>query len=564
MKNGRVIFAAQEERYTRIKHDESFPINALNKALDFEGITIHDVSIISYYEKPFLKFERIIDTYSKHTPKGFLSFKTAIKSLLSKKIWISDIIKKETGFKGQVLFCEHHESHAASAFYSSPFNEATIITLDGVGEKTTASISVGKGNELNIIEEQFFPHSLGLFYSAITYYCGFKVNSGEYKLMGLAPYGEPKYVELLKSNFITVNDNGSIELNLKHFNFEVGFKMITKSFEKVLGKPALKPEKEIPQFYKDIAASAQKITEEAIFKTVKYAVSLTGINKICLAGGVALNCKANGELLSEFKQEDIWIQPAAGDSGCAIGAAFISWYKHLKNERKIIENKNSNHAYLGSFYNIDNIKNLLVKNNIVFNHFSEYEMLKFTAHKLSEKNVVGWFNGRMEFGPRALGNRSILGSPLFTDMKKHINYKIKKREGFRPFAPIVKEEKAKEWFNINAPSKYMLFTYKATQKNSIPSCVHEDETARVQTVCNSDNPLIYKLLDEFEKLTNVPILINTSFNVRGEPIVESPMDALNCFFQTDMDYLVMEGLIISKTDNLSNIKNFKQKHFELD
>ena len=564
LKNGEVIFAAQEERFSRIKHDSSFPVKSIRKALEFASISMDDIELVCFYEKPFQKFERIIDSYASHSPRGFWSFKKAMKSWFSKKLWISDLIKKELNYKGEIIYSNHHESHSAGTFFSSPFSEAAIITMDGVGERASATIGIGKGNRVEIIQNQEFPHSLGLFYSAMTYYCGFKVNSGEYKLMGLAPYGKPIYVDLIKSHLIEIKENGSIKLNLKHFGYEVGLKMIRPSFEKVLGEKARTSETKMTQFYMDVAASTQKITEEAVIKTVKYAQQITGLKNVCLSGGVALNCVANSKLLEFIKPENIWVQPASGDSGGAIGSAFVGWYHHLSKERKIQINSLNSQVYLGSTYSKPSIKKQLNEWNIKFKELPENEMLELIAVELNTKKVIGWFEGRMEFGPRALGNRSILASPVFPDMKHYLNQKIKKREGFRPFAPMVLEEKAKEWFDMNSPSKYMLFTQRSDKSAQIPSCVHADLTARVQTVNKNENVLIYSLLEKFEKKTGVPVLINTSFNERGEPIVESPEDAIHCFFNTGIDILVIEGLIIEKEQNLANIESFKSKRYELD
>ena len=561
MKDGKVVFAAQEERFSRIKHDNNFPLKSIERALASEQITIDDIEIVSYYEKPFLKLERLIDTYKSHAPKGFLSFKKAIKATLGKKIWVEDIIRKQTKFKGEIIFCEHHESHAASAFFPSPFKEATILTIDGVGEKTTVSLAIGRNNKIEILEEQFFPHSLGLFYSAMTYYCGFKVNSGEYKLMGLAPYGKPIYTNKLKQA-IKIHDNGNIELNLKYFNYEVGDRMTSKKFDSLMGNKRRRDESEMTTFYMDVAASAQKITEDAILKMVKYAINKTGVKNLCLAGGVALNCKANGEILLSDSVNELWVQPAAGDSGTALGAAFIAWHHYLNKERAIPENSLSNHAYLGTQYTQKEIKTILEQDHLVYHHLEKTETLKILAKGLVSGKVIGWFQGKMEFGPRALCHRSILANPLIKDMKKHLNYAIKKREGFRPFAPVIKEDRSQEFFNISKPSKYMLNTYTSNKRAFIPSCIHEDNTARVQTINENENPWFYELLDAFEKLSGYPILINTSFNVRGEPIVESPKDAIQCFFSTEMDMLFIEGFILFKDEN-KQIK-LKQVMYELD
>lgn len=565
IKNGKVVFAAHEERFSRKKHDSNFPKLAIEKAFNQEGISIQNIDFLVFYEKPFLKFERLIDTYANNAPFGFWSFRNAIKSWLSKKLWISDLIKKETGFKKDILFTEHHEAHAASAFFPSPFNEAVIITMDGVGEKTTASIAIGRENKIEIIEEQHFPHSIGLFYSAITYYCGFKVNSGEYKLMGFAPYGKPKYVDIMKKNFIDVHDNGSIILNQKHFNYQTGLKMIKPSFEKVLGKKRRQPDQQNSQFYMDIAASAQEILEEVVLKTVNYAVKTTGLKNVCLAGGVALNCKANGMLIEKGIAERIWVQPASGDSGGALGAAYTIWYQYLKNKRSFCNDSIKSHSYLGSYYLNDEIEKMLKNLNIKYDKPNHNDATEVIAKKIKSKEVIGWFQGKMEYGPRALGNRSILASPTFIDMKSFLNEKIKKREGFRPFAPVVIEEKANHWFKNIRSSKYMLFTFQSDKESIIPSCIHKDKSARVQTINQEDNEKLYLLLQNVEKRTGAPILINTSFNVRGEPIVESPIDALKCFFQTDMDTLYIGDFIIekSKQDYIDPLL-FKKTKFELD
>lgn len=545
IKDGAIVFAAQEERYTRKKHDDSFPTHAVQHALDFAGITIDDVEIVAFYEKPFLKFERIIETYAANSPSGFWSFRRAMKAWFSRKIWVSDVMRKELGFKGEMIFSEHHEAHAASTFFTSPFEEATVLTIDGVGERATASIAHGVGNKLTVLQEQQFPHSLGLFYSAFTYFCGFRVNSGEYKLMGLAPYGKPLFVDQIREHFIAVRGDGTIELNRKHFNFEVGSRMLRKSAESVLGVPRRLAEAEMTQVYMDIAASVQVITEEAVEKMALYAIEKTGSKNLCLAGGVALNCKSNGELIKNDQIDGVWVQPASGDSGGALGAALVAWYGHLKKERIIGRDETPVNAYLGNTYSQEEVKSTCEEFGVKFHAYDE----KRLAEAFMEKKVVGWYQGRMEYGPRALGNRSILASPLFEDMKRHVNLKIKMREGFRPFAPMVKQDKAKDWFKRIDSSKYMLFTYESDRSNDIPSCIHEDHTARVQTIEKSDNGAIYSLLSAFEERSGCPVLINTSFNVRGEPIVESPEDALKCFFQTGMDILVMEGVMVTKEDN---------------
>ena len=566
LKDGKVIMAIQEERLTRIKHDASFPEQAINCCLDFAGITIDDIHLISFYEKPFLKFDRIIDTYARKSPRGFFSFKKAIKSWVSEKLWIPNIIQKKLNYKGQIIFAEHHETHAASAFFSSPFEEAAVLTIDGVGEHATLTLSVGKKNKINIISEQRFPNSLGLFYSAFTYYCGFKVNSGEYKLMGLAPYGKPVYSELIYKHFISIDDEGVITLNMNYFDFEVGLRMTSRAFNKVLGMPPRKPESEMTQFYKDVACSVQVVLEEIVVSLGEVAKVKTGLSKLCLAGGVALNCRANQVLLEKKLFDEIWVQPASGDSGGALGAAYVGWYHYLDKERTVLEDSLVENAYLGNSFNDDEIEKQLVKYNIKYIKTASESLPKQVATYLNDKKIIGWFQGRMEFGPRSLGARSILASPKFEDMQQYVNLRIKQREGFRPFAPIAMEEKAIDWFDMDKPSKYMLFTYNVKKPKQIPSCTHVDNTARVQTINEKENKLIHNLLKEFNMLSGIPILINTSFNVRGEPIVCSIEDALKCFFNTEMDFLVIGNHIVSKQENKNFNTQLEMKNiiYELD
>jgi len=565
LKNGQVVCAIQEERLSRIKHDPAFPELAIQQCLISQNISIKDIDLIAFYEKPFLKFDRIIDTFSNHTPKGFRSFKKAIKSWTAEKLWIPNIIQKKLKYTGEIIYTEHHEAHAASAFFASPYHESAVLTIDGVGEKATITICKGAGNKITTIAEQRFPHSLGLFYSAFTLYCGFKVNSGEYKLMGLAPYGKAIYKDLIYDHFISIDQEGVLTLNMTYFDFEVGLKMINTAFERVLGKPSRKPESEMTLFYKDVARSAQEVLEEIVVKLAKKAKDLTGMNNLCLAGGVALNCKSNQVILKEEDFKNIWVQPASGDCGGALGAAFIGYYHIQKNERIILEDTPVNNVYLGNVYTDDEIEQKLKKMNVQYSRIPANEVIAETAKCLNEKDIIGWFQGKMEFGPRALGARSILASPKYQDMQSHLNLKIKKRESFRPFAPIVLEAKASEWFNMKGDSKYMLFTYDVKKPKEIPSCTHLDNTARVQTVNQSDNEKMYDLLSEFEKLSGVPVLINTSFNVRGEPIVASVEDAVGCFFSTDMDILVIGNCMVYKKEN-TKFDNHKLQNvkYELD
>lgn len=563
--NGKVIAAAEEERFSRKKHDNSFPKLAVEFCLKEAKISVDDVELVVFYEKPFLKFDRILNTIKSSVPFGFTFFRKSIKTWVTQKLWIPSIIKNELAYNGKIIFSEHHESHAAGTFFTSPFAESAIVTIDGVGEKACTTIGIGKENKVTILKEQHYPHSFGLFYSAFTQYCGFKVNSGEYKLMGLAPYGKPIYKDLILKNLITITNQAEVILNLDYFSFETGKSTINSKFSKLFGKPIRNESDKMDQFYCDVAASVQEITDDFLVTIAQYAKEITGLNNLCLSGGVALNCKANGNLLTKNIFENIWIQPASGDSGCAVGAAFVGWNHFLENDRVFVENSVNEQAYLGSSYSSDEIASVLEKYSIQYSNFEETELIKETANLLANKNIIGWFQGKMEFGPRALGNRSILASPLFEDMKQYINQKIKLREGFRPFAPIVLEEKASEWFAVKKPSKYMLFTFKSNKKNEIPSCIHEDETARVQTLAKSENEKLHNLISEFEKLTSAPVLINTSFNVRGEPIVESPLDALKCFFQTDMDVLVLGNYVIKKEENLSVSSELTTKvKYELD
>lgn len=546
LKDGVVVAAVHEERLSRVKHDDAFPSLAVSFCLKEAGIGIEDINYVAYYEKPILKFDRILTTFINQVPKGFIPFKMAIKSWLSEKLWVSSLIKKQLNYKGEVLYCEHHESHAASSYYTSSFQEAAFLTIDGVGEKATTTFGFAKGNQLTTLKEIHFPHSLGLLYSAFTYYCGFKVNSGEYKLMGLAPYGKPIYVELIKEQIIHFLEDGAFELNRKVFSYEYGLKMINQQFETLLGMPARSPESSMTEFYKDVAASIQVVIEEAVMRLVQYVKKETGMKYLCLAGGVALNCVANGKIQRSGIFEDIWIQPASGDGGTAIGAALLAWHEYLGNPKTATPNDLSTHSYLGPSFSTEDIKKVLEKHQLIYRQLAHKDLAQTVAMALQEKKVVGWFQGKMEFGPRALGNRSILASPQFEDMQQYVNLKIKKREGFRPFAPIILQDKAEEWFEMNSSSKTMLFTYQCKKTDLIPSCVHVDGSSRVQTLAAIDNAKLHAVMVEFEQLTKCPVLINTSFNVRGEPIVCSPEDALICFFNTDMDLVVLEDIVLEK------------------
>lgn len=565
LKDGEIIAASQEERFTREKNDASFPKKAIDFCLKEAGISIDDVSLITFYEKPFVKFERIIDSIKNTAPFGFLFFKKAIQSWVKVKLWIPSIIRKELNYKGKMIFSEHHESHAAGAFFTSPYKESAIVTVDGVGEKACITIGYGKDNHVKILKEQYYPHSFGLLYSAFTQYCGFKINSGEYKLMGLAPYGKPIYKKQILENLVTISKKGEVSLDMKYFSFDTGKTTINNHFCTVFGKPARKAEEKMSDFYCDIACSIQSVTEDFMATLLEYAKEITNTENVCLSGGVALNCKANGELLKRNIFKNIWVQPAAGDSGGSMGSAFVGYYNYLKKERKQIEDSLKKQIYLGSSFSDLEIEQVLKKYNIVYGKKDDLDLLEIVSEELKNKKIVGCFQGRAEFGPRALGNRSILGSPLYADMKEHINMKIKMREGFRPFAPVVLEEKKENWFEMEGSSKYMLFTFNGKNKGEIPSCIHEDNTARVQSLQQEDNEFLHNLISVFEKKTGCPILINTSFNIRGEPIVNSPFDALNCFFRTHMDVLVLQNYVVFKEDNKQPHKQFLKKiDFELD
>lgn len=572
--NGEIIAAAQEERFTRKKADASFPIEAIKFCLNYAGIKISDINEIVFYDKPILKFDRILASYLHTAPLGIRSFLKAIPLWLREKLWIEDQIKKDLMYEKDILFTQHHQSHAASAFYPSPFNEAAILTVDGAGEWATTAVSLGKGNKLDILETLEFPHSLGLLYSAFTYYCGFKVNSGEYKLMGLAPYGKSIYKEKILNNLVQVNTDGSISLNLKFFNFISGLKMINKKFCKLFGMPPRRPEEPLTQFYMDIAASIQEITNEIIVAMAKHAKELTGCKNLCFAGGVALNCSANNVLAKSGIFENIFIQPAAGDAGGALGAAL---YAHYALHGNIRNPQNNNDVIpqlpgLGPDFSPEEIEKLLKHYGLNYKKMSDDDLYKYCAEKLNDQQIIGWFQGRMEFGPRALGYRSIIADPRSADMQKKMNLKIKFRESFRPFAPAVMEDFADEYFDIPSSSKYltpyMLTTTQILRKHlknvesfdstenkisllgidrsTINAVTHLDGSARVQVVREKDNPKFYKLLREFYRQTKMPMVVNTSFNVRGEPIVCTPQDALYCFFASNIDILVLECFILEK------------------
>lgn len=571
--NGEIIAAAQEERFTRKKADASFPINAINFCLDYANIKISDIDEVVFYDKPILKFDRILASYLHTAPLGIRSFFKAIPLWLREKLWVEDQIKKDLKYDKDILFTQHHQSHAASAFYPSPFDEAAVLTVDGAGEWTTTAISYGNENKLDILETLEFPHSLGLLYSAFTYYCGFKINSGEYKLMGLAPYGNPIYRKKILDNLVSINSDGSISLNLKFFDYIGGLKMINGRFCKLFGMPPRRPEEQLTQFYMDIAASIQEITNEIIVAMAKHAKELTGSKNLCLAGGVALNCTANYVLAKENIFENIFVQPAAGDAGGALGAALYVYYALLDNVRNVQRNGDIPQPIgLGPSFTNEEIETLLQNHGLIYKKMSDEDLYKYCANALNEQQIIGWFQGRMEFGPRALGYRSIIADPRSADMQKKMNLKIKFRESFRPFAPAVMEEFADEYFENPASSQllayYMLTTASVAQKHlknvetfntvenkisllgmnrsTINAVTHLDGSARVQVVREKDNSKFYKLLQEFHAETGMPMVVNTSFNVRGEPIVCTPKDALYCFFASNIDLLVLENFVLEK------------------
>ncbi len=571
VRDGEVIAAAQEERFTRRKHDPEFPENAIRFCLSAGGIRGDDLSYVAFYDKPFIKFERLLKTYLMYAPLGIRSFSLAMPLWLKRKLWIRELIQDGLGFKGKILFPEHHDSHAASAFYPSPFFEAAFITLDGVGEWTTTSYGTGKGNGFKILAEIKFPHSLGLLYSAFTYFTGFRVNSGEYKLMGLAPYGEPRYVDLIKNDLIDIRDDGSFKLNLKYFNYMIGLTMTNSRFSRLFGGPPRVPETEITQREMDLARSVQEVIEEVMLKMSRHVYSVTGQKNLCLAGGVALNCVGNGRVLREGPFENIWIQPAAGDAGGALGAALQVWYRYLGNPRTTdgVHDKQGA-SLLGPEFSEDQIEKFLEENKIPYKKIPAEKIPRRIAELIADQKVIGWFQGRMEFGPRALGARSILGDARSRDMQSLINRKIKFRESFRPFAPTVLREEVSNYFEIEAESPYMLLTAPVkserrrqmtdherrlfgleklkVKRSDIPAVTHVDYSARLQTVSNEDNPVFHEMIKSFKDLTGCPVVINTSFNVRGEPIVCTPEHAYKCFMRTKMDFLVMGPFILDKND----------------
>jgi len=591
--DGEIIAAAQEERFTRKKHDANYPFNAIEFVLKFAKLQLSEVDHIVFFEKPFLKFERLLETYVAFAPKGFLSFSKAMpiwikEKLFQKKLLFNKLKTHDAEFKSDenIFFSEHHLSHAASAFYPSPFTEAIVLTADGVGEWATTTVAIGKNNNLDIVKEIHFPHSLGLLYSAFTYYTGFKVNSGEYKLMGLAPYGSPIYLEKIMK-LIDIKDDGSFRLDQKYFNYATGLTMTNKNFEDLFGQKPRDPKKnDLTQFHMDLAASIQKVTEEIMIKLAKSLREEYKIDNLCLAGGVALNCVANGKLFKEKIFKNIWVQPAAGDAGGSLGAALALWHKELGNKRTVLPNDKMKGSYLGGEFSQSQIEKELQQLSANFITLKYDQLIEKTAELISEGNAIGWFQGRMEFGPRALGNRSIIGDPRSDIMQKILNLKVKYRESFRPFAPSILKEDVKDWFNFVGESPYMLMVADINQekkiemtesqkklfgidklnikRSEIPAVTHVDYSSRLQTVNKETNPKYYDLISKFKEKTSCPIIINTSFNVRGEPIVRSPTDAFNCFMGTELDYLVIGNCILDKKKQKSVLKNKYLNKFELD
>lgn len=588
IEDGRIIAAAQEERFTRKKHDSDFPVKAIDFCLQQAGITKKDIELVAFYEKTFLKFERLLETYLAYAPAGLPSFLKAIPVWIKQKLWIKSHIEEELGYRGKIIFPEHHESHAASAFFASPFQEAAIITADGVGEWATSSYGVGEGNKIRLLADIRFPHSLGLLYSAFTYYTGFKVNSGEYKVMGLAPYGEPKYKDLILSELIDLKSDGSFRLNMKYFNYPVGLTMTNAKFNALFGGPPRRSESKVTQREMDLARSVQEVTEEIMLRMARHVHKVTGKENLCLAGGVALNCVGNGKILRDGPFKKIWVQPAAGDAGGALGAALFAWYQYLDNPRQASGNSDfMQGSYLGPEYGRDRIHEFLTAHSIPYQELSDEELPKRVADLIAGEKVIGWFQGRMEFGPRALGARSIIGDARSPKMQEIMNLKIKFRESFRPFAPSVLEEKVSDYFEMEAQSPYMLMVAPVkeeikrkmteqeeklfgleklnTIRSTIPAVTHVDYSARIQTVNEADHPLYYKLLKAFDDKYGCGVIINTSFNVRGEPVVCTPQEAYTCFMRTHMDYLVLGNFIIDKKEQkaLSGDSNWL-KEFELD
>jgi carbamoyltransferase len=588
--DGRIVSAAQEERFTRKKHDPSYPANAIEYCLKEAGLPLAQVDYIAFYDKPFLKFERLLETYIAFAPRGLQSFRMAMPIWLREKLFLKDMLireikKTDRNFdNNKLMFGEHHFSHAASAFYASPFEDAVVLTLDGVGEWATTTVAIGKGNELNIVKEIHFPHSLGLLYSAFTYYTGFRVNSGEYKVMGLAPYGEPKYKDLILDKLVDLKEDGSFRLDQSYFNYATGLTMVNQKFADLFGEPIRKPDtEELTQFHMNIAASVQAATEEIVLTITRSLAKEYDIPNLCMAGGVALNCVANGKILRDQAFKNIWIQPASGDAGGALGGALAVWHKELNKSRMVNTNDAMHGSYLGPSYKQDSIESDLLICGAKFDTFSESEMIERAAQALSDGKAVGWFQGRMEFGPRSLGGRSILGDPRSEKMQKTLNLKVKYRESFRPFAPSVLREDVSDWFEADYDSPYMLLVDDVKKdkrigmtkeeeslfgidklnikRSDIPAVTHVDYSARIQTVHKETNPKYHALISRFKEKTGCSVVVNTSFNVRGEPIVCTPEDAFKCFMGTELDILVIGNCVLRKEQqDTSLIEDYKNKY----
>ena len=595
LKDGEIVAAVQEERFTRKKHDPGFPHHSIQYCLKEANIAANQIDNVVFYEKPFVKFERLLETYLAFAPKGFTSFARAMPLWIKDKLFQKSALNKELksaldeniDWRERLLFSEHHLSHAASAFYPSPFDRAAVLTLDGVGEWTTTSIAVGRGSELKVLKEIHFPHSLGLLYSAFTYYTGFKVNSGEYKVMGLAPYGEPRYSDLIKEKLITIANDGSFQLDMSYFDYATGLTMTNKKFNALFGGPPRKSETELTQREMDLAASVQKVTEDIVINIAKAIAKETGEKNLCLAGGVALNCVANGVLLREKVFDNIWIQPAAGDAGGALGAALSIWYLHYKKERNSSSNRDSmKGAFLGPGFEDNEIESKLKSLGAVYIKLSEEDLIEEVASALATEKAVGWMQGRMEFGPRALGARSIIADPRSPLMQKQLNLKVKYRESFRPFAPSVLRDDVNDWFEHDSDSPYMLFVADVQKdkhltmtsneeelfgidklnvpRSSVPAITHVDYSARIQTVHEDTNSKYHAVISKFKEKTGCPLVVNTSFNVRGEPIICSPEDAFKCFMGTELDVLAIGNCLLLKEDQNQELKENYEERYELD
>ncbi|MFC1679533.1 carbamoyltransferase [Elusimicrobiota bacterium] len=588
VRDGKILAAAQEERFTRKKHDPGFPSNAVAYCLKEAGIKASELDMVAFYDKPILKFDRILHTYLAYAPRGFKAFRMAIPLWIKEKLWMRDLIRQELGYEGKIHFPEHHESHAAAAFYPSPFSESAVLTMDGVGEWATTSICKGDGNKLTVLKEMHFPHSLGMLYSAFTYYTGFKVNSGEYKIMGLAPYGEPKYLDTIFKELVDLKEDGSFKLNMKYFDYCAGLTMTNDRFADLFGGPAREPESTLTQKQMDLTRSVQEACEQIMLRMAKHAKEVTGSKNLCLAGGVALNCVANGKLLRKKVFDKMWIQPASGDAGGALGAALMMWYQVLGKERKADGVNDSQQAsLLGPSYSDEQVESFLKRNDIPYEVLEQGEVEDHVADLIADGNVIGWFQGRMEFGPRALGARSIIGDARNTEMQTKMNLKIKYRESFRPFAPAVLQSHSSEVFDIDVESPYMLLVADVREerrlpmkdgdrelwgierlnvpKSDVPAITHVDYSARIQSV-DEKNPCFNGIIKAFHKKTGCPVIVNTSFNVRGEPIVCSPKEAYTCFMRTEMDYLVLGRHILSKRTQPERKEDDKSwmKEFALD